>query len=204
MSTVGSAWGDGGSNILSSGSAAKMSLPCANGLMGKALPWVSSPSFTTKVPGALVVDGALALLSLSRAGNSPSSLTDVGGDGMPLKLRTSGFDTHRSFSGELAADPLRLGGSVRAALPCPKERRDPRLVCTEACDGPDGASVGVPGGDGDVSTHSSTSSSVCHAGAPDAMAYKKPGSVDMRKSWVGYGTSLLSLLWSEVSRAKQP
>lgn len=167
--------------------------PCANGLTGNALPWVSSPSLTTKVPACRVVDGALALLSRSRGG-SPSSLTDVGGESMPLWERTKGFDAHRSFCGECDSDPLRLGGSVLAALPWPSERSEPRFVLREEWDGGGSVSDGEPGGDGDVSTHSSSSSSVCQAGV-ELMA----------NTGLGCSESMMLLCQMKVSReCKQP
>jgi len=64
-------------------------------------------------------------------------------------------------------------GSPRAGA-CPNPRSDPRLACTESTlRGSDlaGKDLGnvVGGGDGDDSTHSSTSSSVCHPGVAMAI-----------------------------------
>lgn len=99
--------------------------------------------------------------SRSRSRASPSDPdADVGGESMPLAERMYGLDGERPKSAGMLAEPLRDGGSGRAA-PAPRDLMDPRLFVVAA----GGTSrSGEPGGDGVVSTHSSPSSSVCQAG----------------------------------------
>lgn len=156
--------GLGGSNIFSSAKAAKMSF--WNGFLGNAFPWLSSPSLTANVPATATV-GPATVAGSSRSRASPSDPdADVGGESIPLAERMYGFDGERPYSGILAEDPFRDGGNGRAA-PCPNDRNDPLLVCTAA----GGGASGEAGGEGEASTHSSPSSSVCHAGV-DAMLDK--------------------------------
>lgn len=134
--------GLGGSNIFSRASAENISF--WKGFLGNALPWLSSPSLTRKVPAA-GSDTAVLLsgwamgeasrstlpvaASRSRASSSEPEI-EVGGESMPLAERMYGFDGAREKSGLLAVDPLRDGGSGRAT-PAPNERNEPRLLCVD-------------------------------------------------------------------------